>query len=245
MRHAILAILAAMSISGMLTPSYAQETRLQGEPEAVALAERMIERLGGAAVWARTRTLHLVYEGWRTEPDEPVIERAWRDLTRPAERIEFEGRSFEYVRVFSEDAGWHSRNGEVAPLPEDQVAASRAFWPRDFYTMIRRLAVADQALHLRLVAPRRVIIEAHDGSELCWWEIDRTGQPIRWGSRDGDEALEYVYLPVRSFGNVNFPAGGAATDGFWRFVYTTVDVSPAAMPLSREMPPRPRRNEPK
>ena len=33
------------------------ERQLQGDPEAVARVEMLLERLGGKAVWARTRTL--------------------------------------------------------------------------------------------------------------------------------------------------------------------------------------------
>ena len=48
-------------------------------------------------------------------------------------------------------------------------------------------------------------------------------------------------IPVRKFGNINFPAGGAATDGFWRFQYVTVEVSPYPTKVSLSLPENPER----
>jgi hypothetical protein len=224
----------------MVSPVQAEE-RLQGDPEAVAAVERMLERLGGREVWARTRTIHLVYEGWRTDPDEPIVERAWRDLTRPTERVEFDARSFKFTRVFTEDSGWVARDNDRRIMTPEELSSNQAFWRFDFYTMIRRFAVADAELRLSFQAPRRVVVTGADGADLGWWEIDGTGQPIRWGATDQGEVLEYVYLPVRKFGNINFPAGGAATDGFWRFQYLTVEVSPYPAKVSLSLPENPER----
>ena len=63
-----------------IQPGVAQE--LKGDAEAVAAIDRMIDRLGGKAVWSGARSLYLEYHGWRTEPNEPVVERALRDLAR-------------------------------------------------------------------------------------------------------------------------------------------------------------------
>ncbi|MCG8435219.1 MAG: hypothetical protein MJA83_14430, partial [Gammaproteobacteria bacterium] len=131
-------ILAAVVMLVFLTPPALAQQRLQGDPEAVARVELMLERLGGAEVWARTRTLYMMYQGWRIDPDEPVIEEAWRDLAQPGEYIVFEGRSFKFERIFTRQAGWHVRNNEVRELTAEQQRAGLDFWPRDFYTMIRR-----------------------------------------------------------------------------------------------------------
>ena len=228
------AVLVLLLVAPTL-PSAAQD-RLQGDPEAVERVELMLERLGGQEVWARTRSLYLVYNGWRTDPDQPVIETAWRDLTRPRQRMEFEGRTFKVVRALSEDGGWMSRNGELTPIDPDELRADLEFWPYDFYTIIRGFAVADPNLRLSFEPPRRVVVRSATGEDRGWWEIDSTGQPVRWGAYYEDEKLEYVYLPVKEFGNINFPAGGAATDGFWRWEYDVVDASPDPLPVSLDPP---------
>ena len=70
----------------------AEAVRLQGDPQAVQLVERMLERMGGREATS-TRSLRLEDEGWRTGPDEAALERAWRDLQHPNERIEVEMRT--------------------------------------------------------------------------------------------------------------------------------------------------------
>ena len=209
---------------------------LQGDAEAVALVEKMIDRMGGSAIWSRTRTLHLVYNGWRTNPDEAMIEHAWRDLAKASSRTEFHARSFTVIRVFTPETGWLKINGEVRAMTEQEHKNNIAFDPKDFYTMIHRFATGDQDLRLAFEEPKRVRVSAAAGQDLGWWEIDDSGQVLRWGAEDEGEQLEYVYLPFRQFGNISFPAGGAATDGFWRWTYDVVEVSIEPIPVSMKMP---------
>jgi len=163
----------------------------------------------------------------RTEPDEDLTERAWRDLQRPNQRIEMQSPSAPFVWVFSEGGGWVERDGATRELSDAGRLSALGFWPYDFYTMLHRFAAADPHLVLSLETPRRVRVRSGIGEDLGWWEIDSRGALLRWGAMSDGEPLEYVYGPIRSFGAINFPAWGAATDGSWRFDYTTVTVSPA------------------
>lgn len=207
--------------------------RLQGDPQAVDAIERMLERLGGREVWQRTRTLYVEYLGWRTGPAEPVIERAWRDLQQPNQLVEFEGRSFETIFRMTREGSWLTRGGETSEFSTDRHQSNLAFWPYDFYTIIHNFAVADERIRLEFVPPHRVVVTSNDGADWGWWEIDSSGAPLKWGAPDDDgESLEYVYGPVKSFGNVNFPAWGASLDASWRFNYVAIDVSTDEIPVS-------------
>ncbi|MHA7870780.1 MAG: hypothetical protein ACX939_00365 [Hyphococcus sp.] len=214
---------AAAALAFMATPSSAA---LNGDPQAIALAEKMIDRLGGPEIWSSTRTLYVEYEGWRGDVSEPVVERAWRDLAEPRQKIVFERRSAEVVWVITPDASWleHSSRGLIKQT-EDEHRNNLDFWNYDFYTILYNLARGDERLTLSLEEPQTVRMTGPGGADWGWFEIDQTGQPIRWGAPDGDDALEYVYGPVKAFGNINFPAWGTASNGFWRFDYTDVDVS--------------------
>ncbi len=216
------------------------QTKLQGDPKAVAAIERMLERLGGRAVWSRTQSLYVEYEGWRTRPNEPVIERAWRDLTGPQQRSEYQGRSFLTVTGLSPTTGWTSRDGKLEMFDAERHRATVERYPFGFYTSLRTLAVGDDRIRLAWRDPDRVVVSTSEGRERGWWQIDETGAPIRWGAATPTGGtVEYVYGPVRSFGTINFPAWGASTDGWWRWNYVRVDPSVDPIPVSLEPPGRP------
>ncbi len=223
--------LVTLALSVLLGPqSEAQELGLQGDPEAVAAIERMLERFGGREVWARGRTLYVSYDGWRTDPYEPVLERAWRDLVEPRQYAEYEGRSFLRIFALSPQGSWTDRDGEITRRDAGEHHAAVERYPYGFYTSLRSFAVADPRLRLEWQAPDRVIVRTEDGRERGWWQIDRTGAPIKWGAGAPPDAVEYVYGPMRAFGNISFPAWGAAVDGFWRWDYLEIDVSTEPLP---------------
>lgn len=229
--------LATLTAAFTLSASAADDVpRLQGAPQAVAAIERMIERLGGRAVWSRARTLYIEYDGWRTQPNEPVVERAWRDLAAPYQRAEYQGRSFLTTFGLSPAQGWIDRDGTLERFDAERHAATVERYPYGFYSSLRTFAVADPRIRLAWQEPNRVIVRTADGRERGWWQIDSTGGPIRWGAGSGDDAVEYVYGPVRPFGTVNFPAWGASTDGWWRWNYVRIDVSPEPFAESVDPP---------
>jgi len=199
---------------------------LKGDAEAIARAELMIERLGGETVWAEAKTLYVEYEGWRSDPAQPIDERAWRSLATPDQKVTFEGRRGDVTFNMTKDASWLDfSNRPTRRFTDEEHANNLDFWNFDFYTILHNLARGDDRLTLRFEAPRTVRIRGPRDADWGWFEIDDTGQPIRWGAPDGDDQLEYLYGPVKAYGNINFPAWGTAVDGFWRFEYTDVDVS--------------------
>lgn len=229
LRSSSLVVLAAFA-GGALAD---EPARLQGDPQAVAAVERMIERLGGREVWSRTRTLYVEYDGWRTRPNEPVVERAWRDLAEPRQHAEYQGRSFRTVFDLSPTQGRIARDGKVELYDAVRHTATVERYPFGFYTSLHTFAVADPRIRLVWQEPDRVIVRTDDGRERGWWQIDTTGAPIRWGAGSGSEVVEYVYGPVRAFATVNFPAWGASTDGWWRWNHVRVDVSPEPLVVDR------------
>ena len=219
-----------------LAPPAAAE--IKGDKKAIALVDKMIDRLGGAEVWSEARTLYLEYEGWRSNPAQPIDERAWRDLQEPNQKVVFEGRLSDVTFNMIAETSWlqHSERG-TRIFTEEQHANNLAFWEYDFYTIIHKLARGDQRISVKLDEPQTVRISGPSGADWGWFEIDMTGQPVRWGAPDGDDRYEYLYGPVRAYGNINFPAWGTAVDGFWRFEYKTVDVSRTPLDVDLTAPP--------
>ena len=225
-----LAVLAAMATN-------AAGAELKGDAEARARIDKMIERLGGAAVWSEAKSLYVEYEGWRSDPAQPIDERAWRGLSEPNQHVVFEGRRGDVTFNMTQDASWLDfSNRPTRRFNDEEHARNLDFWNFDFYTVIHNLARGDDRITLQFEEPRTVRIRGPEDADWGWFEIDDTGQPVRWGAPDGDDQLEYIYGPVRAYGNINFPAWGTARDGFWRFQYTEVDVSREPLDMSLTPP---------
>lgn len=208
----------------------ADADRLRGDPQAVERIERMLEQFGGARAWADARTLYLEYRGWRTDPDEPLIEKAWRDLREANQRIELVSASAPVTWAFTPQAGWVERKAGIVDISAERLGSAIKGWPYDFYTIIRTFAAPDGSFTLEFFEPRRVVVRSATGAEWGWWEIDSGGNLLKWGSTVDDDTVEYVYGPPRQFGSIRFPAWGASVDGSWRFEYAEVQLSPDPIP---------------
>ncbi len=234
-------LLAALMSAVIFAPATAAE-RLKGDEKAIALVEKMIDRLGGGEIWSETRSLYLEYHGWRADTSQPVDERAWRDLREPSQHVMFEGRRADISFNMTPAHSWLEFS-ERAPrvFNKDEHANNLDFWNFDFYTMLHNLARGDRRMRLEFEEPQTIRIKGPRDADWGWFEIDATGQPVRWRAPDGDDQLEYIYGPVKAYGNINFPAWGTAADGFWRFEYEIVDVS--RYPLDIDLSPPPAEGE--
>lgn len=226
--------LAALATVGL--PASVSAIELKGAPDAVERIESMIDRLGGEDIWSESTSIYIEYRGWRSRPAQAVDERAWRDFHQPNQYLVFEGRLSDTIFHMTDEASWlefSERDPHV--FSAEDHADNLAFWDYDFYTIIHNLARGDDRISVSMDGPRTVRLTGPDDSDWGWFEIDDTGQPVRWGAKSGDEDLEYIYGPVKRYGNVNFPAWGTSVDGYWRFEYTDVDVS--RVPIDKELVP--------
>lgn len=217
--------------------SGAATAELKGSKDAKARVNLMLDRLGGAEIWSEATTLYVEYAGWRSDPAQPIDERAWRSLSTPDQKVIFEGRLSDTAYQMNEDASWLLFSERPARrFNAEEHALNLEFWNYDFYTVIHNLARGDNRITLRMDGDRTVRLTGPGNADWGWFEIDDTGQPIRWGANYGEDKLEYLYGPVRAFGNINFPAWGTASNGFWRFEYTAVDLSREPFRLDAEPP---------
>lgn len=199
---------------------------LKGDAKAVERIGLMIDRLGGAEIWSEAESLYLEYEGWNASPAQAVVEHAWRDFREPNERIVFEGRRSDTTFHMTREESWLTFSERMPRVfSAEEHDANLDFWNFDFYTILHNLARGDERITLRFEEPRTVRIEGPRKADWGWFEIDDTGQPVRWGASYNGDPLEYIYGPVTAYGNINFPAWGTASDGSWRFQYRVVDIS--------------------
>lgn len=210
---------------------------LQGDAEAISRIERMFVRLGGRPAWAQAQSMYIHYRqlSSRNRMGEGE-ERAWRDISRPRERLEwfrvdYEGQRRTWGHGFDGEGGWRRDGETLRPYTAEEHATNRAFWQRDFYTMFRRMAAGDAALRYRFTAPHRIDVTDAAGAVQGWWEIDQGGTLLRWGAGDTDgSALSYIYGPYKAYGAVSFPAWGSSSDGLYRFEYLDFAIGPAPLP---------------
>lgn len=228
MRRLLLPTLLLIAPHGLAQDSEAP--RLRGDPAAVERVEKMLDSLGGADLWARSKQLYIRQHGWFTGPTEGVIEESWRAFDRPATRTHIVGRHTDTVFVITAGDAWIDRKGVITEIEAERRADMAAGFLDGSYSMLHRLARADQDLRLHFIEPQRVSIRDADGNEISWYEINDHGHWLKWGRTDSEgDTLDYVYGPPRAIGNLHFPAWGAATDASWRYEY--VDVALDFTPL--------------
>ena len=94
--------------------------------DAEDLAERMLSALGGRTAWASTtNTVNDSQQNWDGEPAllRVVIT---MDFEQPRFRIETRADKLHVVRVIDGDRHWRvTRDGSVAPVPDEVLAADR------------------------------------------------------------------------------------------------------------------------
>ena len=208
---------------------------LKGEPGAIDIADRMLESIGGKALWAKIRTLYVI-EKSRSEKGDGIIGEFWRDLQYPRESYTLNNRRDVIIRTWWNKQGfWQTLNGQVnhrlnPKLHQDALD----YWHGEIYVMYHRLARGDDNLTLTQVDKRSFsVFDEILKRQLGTFWVNDDGELFRWRHEDG---TEYIYGPHRSFGDISFPDWGTNVDGTWSFYYTEVRWSPDEPPVSFEAP---------
>jgi hypothetical protein len=211
------------------TVTRAEET-IGGAPEALAAVDRLLERLGGRAVWTRARSLHVRERAWHPRYGGPIQADFWRDLDRPAYHSRLTGPGIERVTVWDARSGWHLRDGQLTPMSGPELAAEIDGWKQTPYRIYRQLALRDSELLVELEADRLVVLD-RQGRTLCWFVLDASGAPLKWGNVFRGEMNEHTYGPLVPFGSFRMPAWGTSADASWRFEYVAIDGSEEPLQL--------------
>lgn len=219
-----------------VVPAGLRAQGLQGDADAVAMAHRMMDTMGGHVVWTRAVALEVHEEAYPIAFKAPEKLQLWRMLREPS--LWGHGESPERTRTFAFTAtqGWARVNGQVTMLSEDEVLTWRRRWPANIYVMYHRLARRDPALLIVKQGDQR--FEVHDGAtrqRLCSFVVNAAGEIVKWIT----DSEEWVYGPLTEFGGVKMPAWGARVDGVHRFRYTLVRLSTVLPTISLD-PPRSR-----
>lgn len=198
---------------------------LNGDVEAIRMARQVIESIGGHDVWRKARSMYVV-ENSRSPEGDGIIAEFHRDLTMPRERYSLYHRDGNRSEFWWDERGVSRLvNGkpDKSDLPDDIHALVLDYWRGEIYVMLRRLASEDPKLRLQAIDDRS--FTAFEGKRRLgrFW-VNAQGELYRWRHDDG---TEYIYGPLKKFGNINFPDWGTQVDGSWSFYYTEVRLSDA------------------
>jgi hypothetical protein len=193
-------------------------------PSADALAERMLEALGGRAAWAAARnTVNDSQQNWDGDP--PVLRVViTMDFERPRLRIETRGENLALVRVVDGDNHWRlARDGSIQPVSAETLAGDRRWYQAHVYRTLHRIAKRDPSLRLVAAGEQRLAVYEGD-TRIAWYELDRSGQPFRYGAHDDDTGSIFGPWEAAS-GGIRHPVWVTRDGGKWRAMLKRLDVN--------------------
>ena len=211
-----IAVIAAFLASPL---AHAQDTA-----GADALAEKMLDRIGGRAAWAELK--NTVNGSQQNRAGEPTVVHAviTMDFERPRFRIETTAQDWYLVRVIDGDNSWRlRRTGNIEDVPADLFADEMQWYGAHLYRTIHRVAARDPALSLGLGEDGRLEVFADD-QRIMWLRLDARGEPYAFGFYDDDVgSLSGPWDFVRD--GINHPRWISSSDGTWRAAVNSLEIN--------------------
>jgi hypothetical protein len=226
--HCVLLALSATQAGGQQT--------IAGETEAIAAAERLLERVGGRDVWVGVRTLHVRERAYHLRFGGPLQADFWRDFDQPAYHSRVTGAGLDRTTAWDTLGGWRVREGVFSRFGSDELAMEIAGSRREPYRIYRALARRDAALRVSLQDGNRLVFSDRGGLTVCWFVLDASGAPLKWGNVYDGRVNEHTYGPLVQFGSFRMPAWGTSADGSWRFEYVAISASSETLRLPAPPP---------
>ena len=216
-----------------MTPAVA----MTGDEGAISMARRMVEQMGGLEKWANANWIYAREDARFASQEGAVDSQFWRRTDAPGEWAHIKGDTLDVQWAWDANGGWiKTAEGVRDYSPEEML--NRLGWARgEIYIMYVRIARNDPNLHLVAKDERSFrILDARDGSDLGLYGVDSNGELTTWSFGFGDDSVDYVYGPLKRFGDISLPAWGALTNGNFRFHYTEISLSADAPDVSFDRP---------
>jgi len=216
---------------------------LRGDPAAIAEARAMVETMGGAAIWGRLGTLHMVHEWYPHDRQDSYVENEILDLTGPRSRADRKSEISHQVRAYSPEGGrWNTADGKLTLGSAEQLAADLRRAPFNFYQLVRGVAADDAFYEIRLgpgdiPGTRRLEFYGPDGALGGWVILNARKEPIVKATPE----YRYTLGPLKRFGNLRLPAWGVYDNGYTR--YEMISAKAGREPPERELFIAPQRKD--
>ena len=193
--------------------------------QAGALAQRMLDRLGGSEAWAQLK--NTVNGSQQNRAGDPTVVHAIisMDFERPRFRIETTAPGLYLLRVIDgPDNSWRiRRTGALEQVPPERYAEEMAWYQAHLYRTLHRIAAGDDALSLRMNTDGR--LEVYTGDQrLVWFRLDAKAEPYAFGAYDNDlGSLTGPWDFVRD--GIHHPRWVSSPDGTWRAMVKSLQVN--------------------
>lgn len=195
------------------------------QPTAEGEAERMLQALGGRAAWTAVKNTVNDSQQNRATGEFPVVRAVITiDFVEPRVRIETRGPNLDVVRVLDGDKHWRrTRDGKIAPVPDDVLADDRKWYAGHVYRTIHRIAARDPAISLRLGKEGRLEVVEKD-ARIAWFKLDPRGEPYNFGAHEND--IGTLSGPWDfEHGGIRHPQWVSSPDGTWRANIKALEVN--------------------
>jgi hypothetical protein len=216
-------LLLLLALGATSHPVIAKD-ELKGEPAALELADRMLERLGGRDAWEGLR--NTINGSQQNRAGEPTVVYAviTMDFERPRFRIETTAQDLHLIRVIDGENSWRLRgSGKIEDVPEDLFASEMKWYGAHLYRTIHRIAARDPALSLGLGPDGRLEIFAN-GERILWFRLDAKGEPYAFGAWDDEVGgLSGPWDFIKD--GIHHPRWVSNPEGTWRAAVKELDVN--------------------
>jgi len=192
---------------------------LRGDPEAIADARAMVERMGGEHIWAQLGTVHFVHEWYPWNRVDAYVENEILDLTGPRSWVDRKSEIHRTIRAYSPEGGrWSVTDGDFTRTNEAEVKRDLARAPFNFYRLVRGVAVDDPFYEVRygpgdIPGTRRLEFLGPDGVLGGWVILNARKEPIVKATPE----YRYTLGPLEQFGNLRVPRWGVYDNGTTRY----------------------------
>lgn len=211
---------------------------LEGDKDAIALANKMLETIGGKSIWKEAQFIYVELTGYYAREQDPWDETFWMDLNRPRGRFVLKSETKDQVIAWTPEGGWDMNNGTVVPFDSAHHAFEMAYWNIQPVVVFHRLATGIPQTRVEMGDNkfRFDVFDSKSNKLVAQFAVNMKNEPIKWGSKIGDREFEHVFGPLKKFNKVIQPSWGAVLSGIWRYEHKLISLSTSPPPVTFDPP---------
>ncbi|WP_430968294.1 hypothetical protein [Spongiimicrobium sp. 2-473A-2-J] len=216
-------LLVSVVFSLVLVEGKAQDTGLQGSEAALAHANGMVERMGGASLW-KNMTYVKFQHVWHPVNRESYVEDEIIDLVEIRSWVRMKSEVFDRTRAYSEAHGyWSLLNGELSQGNESSLENALKRGPYNIYRLLRAIANNSVDYELRIgesiVRGGTALDIYYKGEAGGTIVVNARNEPLVWETKQ----YKYTFGPLKKYGNLYHPAWAVYNNG--AFTYEMVSLN--------------------
>lgn len=237
---AVLVMLVSLAPSSGPHPAAQEAPGLRGDAAAIADAEKMVETMGGLAVWRELESVHFVHEWDIYNRPDIYVENEILDLTGPRSYVTMESEIYRRVRAYSpEHRYWNIVNGEFSYAGDQAHADAMERAPYSIYRIARGIARGDAYYDVRfgpmkdMPGANALEFRGPDDEIHGWILLNTRKEPVVWATTQ----YSYSFGPLKRFGNLRVPDWAITGEGRVRYQMVSLTGSNERPDLSLFAPP--------